>query len=83
METQTLADRSNLLLPTRTRISETLHDKRFVSQARDENDGGHHVIAVTPAGQSITDERAAQAAEIVTGFKAKLGDENDETRLAP
>ena len=70
-----------LLFPSLTRIAATLRDKGLVSQSRDERDRRRQFIEITAAGQSIIDERAARAAEIVKGFKASLGDNNYETLL--
>jgi homoprotocatechuate degradation regulator HpaR len=81
MDAKTLADRSSLLFPSLTRIAATLRDKGLVSQSRDERDRRRQFIEITAAGQSIIDERAARAAEIVKGFKASLGDNNYETLL--
>jgi homoprotocatechuate degradation regulator HpaR len=81
MDAKTLADRSSLLFPSLTRIGATLRDKGLVSQSRDERDRRRQFIEITAAGQSIIDERAARAAEIVKGFKASLGDNNYETLL--
>ncbi len=81
MDTKTLADRSSLLFPSLTRIAATLRDKGLVSQTRDEKDRRRQFVEITPAGQLIIDERAARAAEIVTGFKATLGHDNYETLL--
>ena len=80
-DAKTLADRSSLLFPSLTRIAATLRDKGLVSQTRDDKDRRRQFIEITAAGQSIIDERAARAAEIVTGFKATLGDDNYETLL--
>ena len=81
MDAKTLADRSSLLFPSLTRIAATLRYKGLVSQSRDERDRRRQFIEITAAGQSIIDERAARAAEIVKGFKASLGDNNYETLL--
>ena len=81
MDTNTLADRSSLLFPSLTRIAATLRDKGLVTQTRDQKDRRRQNIAITPAGQKIIDDRAAEAAQIVAGFKASLGAENYEQLL--
>lgn len=81
MDAKTLADRSSLLFPSLTRIAATLRDKGFVTQKRDEQDRRRQFIEITPAGQKIINDRAAQAADIVMGFKASLGAENYEKLL--
>ncbi len=81
MDTKTLADRSCLLFPSLTRIAATLRDKGLVTQTRDDKDRRRQFIKITAQGQKIIDDRAAQAAEIVAGFKSTLGDEKYETLL--
>jgi homoprotocatechuate degradation regulator HpaR len=81
MDTKTLADRSSLLFPSLTRIAATLREKGLVTQTRDDKDRRRQFIEITPSGQKIIDERSPQAAQIVTGFKETLGDENYETLL--
>lgn len=81
MDTKTLADRSSLLFPSLTRIAATLRDKGLVTQKRDDKDRRRQFIEITPAGQSIIDDRSPQAAQIVAGFKETLGAQNYETLL--
>lgn len=81
MDTKTLADRSSLLFPSLTRIAATLREKGMVTQTRDDKDRRRQFVEITPAGQAIIDERAGQAAQIVAGFKDKLGAQNYETLL--
>ena len=80
-DVKTLADRSSLLFPSLTRIAATLREKGLVTQSRDEKDRRRQFIQITPAGQKIIDDRAVQAAQIVTEFKTTLGDDNYETLL--
>lgn len=81
MDTKTLADRSSLLFPSLTRIAATLRDKGFVTQKRDEKDRRRQFIEITASGQKIIDDRAVQAADIVTGFKRTLGEKDYEELL--
>ena len=81
MDAKTLADRSSLLFPSLTRIAATLRDKGLVTQTRDEKDRRRQFIAITALGQKIIDDRAEQAAGIVSDFKTKLGVEDYETLL--
>lgn len=80
-DAKTLADRSSLLFPSLTRIAATLREKGLVTQTRDEKDRRRQFIQITAAGQKIINDRATQATEIVSGFKATLGPENYETLL--
>lgn len=81
MDTKTLADRSSLLFPSLTRIAATLRDKGLVTQTRDDEDRRRQLIEITQNGQRIIDDHAAQAADIVAGFKNKLGEADYEALL--
>jgi homoprotocatechuate degradation regulator HpaR len=81
MDTKTLADRSSLLFPSLTRIAATLRDKGLVTQTRDDEDRRRQLIEITQNGQRIIDDHAAQAANIVAGFKNKLGEADYEALL--
>ena len=81
MDAKTLADRSSLLFPSLTRIASTLREKGLVTQTRDETDRRRQVVEITADGQKIIDDHSLQAANIVTGFKDTLGEEDYETLL--
>ncbi|KIN62704.1 Homoprotocatechuate degradation operon regulator, HpaR [Sulfitobacter noctilucicola] len=81
MDTKTLADRSSLLFPSLTRIAATLRDKGMVTQTRGDKDRRRQFIEITALGQKMIDDRAQEAALIVTGFKTTLGEQNYETLL--
>ena len=80
-DANTLADRASLLFPSLTRIAATLREKGFVTQERDKRDRRKLLIELTPDGQAIIETHSAAAAQIVEGFKAKLGDGNYELLL--
>lgn len=81
MDTMTLADRSSLLFPSLTRIAATLRQKGFVTQTRDEKDRRRQFVEITSDGQKVIDDYSQQAAQIVVGFKEKLGEQKYETLL--
>lgn len=81
MDASTLAERASLLFPSLTRIATTMRGKGLITQTRDAKDRRRQMIAITPEGQKIIDENTAHAAEIVVGFKARLGEERYETLL--
>lgn len=81
MDTKTLADKSSLLFPSLTRIAATLRGKGLVTQTRDDKDRRRQFIEITAKGQRIIDERSPEAAQIVAGFKATLGEADYETLL--
>lgn len=80
-DASTLADRASLLFPSLTRIATSMRAKGLLTQARDEKDRRRQMIAITAEGQKIIDDNSDQAAEIVVGFKARLGDEQYEQLL--
>ncbi len=80
-DTSTLANRASLLFPSLTRIVTTLRNKGLVTQTRDDQDRRRQLIEITPEGQKIIDDHAAQGADIVKKFRQALGDENYETLL--
>lgn len=81
VDTKTLADRASLLFPSLTRIAATMRKKGLITQTRDDKDRRRQFIAITPAGQDIINNNRDQAAEIVKGFKSKLGEADYENLL--
>lgn len=81
LDASTLADRACLLFPSLTRIAATMREKGLVTQTRDDNDRRRQFVAITPQGQKIIDDNAAQAARIVADFKSILGQNDYETLL--
>ena len=76
-----LADRACLLFPSLTRIAQTMQKKGLITLSRDDEDRRRQTISITDAGQQIIDEKSDHAAQIVSGFKKKLGDKNYEQLL--
>ena len=81
LDTKTLADRSSLLLPSLTRITNTLKEKKYVTQVRDKTDRRRQFVEITTRGQKIIDSHSDQAALIAEGFKSTLGTANYEQLL--
>lgn len=81
LDTKTLADRASLLFPSLTRIATTLRNKGLITQTRDDQDRRRQFIAITEAGQKIINDNSEQAANIVAGFKAQLGEADYEQLL--
>lgn len=69
----TLASRASLLFPSLTRIARTMQQKGLITLSRDDEDRRRQTIAITDLGQQIIDEKVDQAAQIVEGFRQKLG----------
>lgn len=81
VDTSTLADRASLLYPSLTRIATSMRKRGLLTQTRDANDGRRQMVEITPAGQKIIEDNAAQAAQIVSDIKATLGVEHYEQLL--
>lgn len=81
LDASTLSERSSLLFPSLTRIAKTMRKKGLITQTRDEHDRRRQLIEITQAGQKLIDDSRVQAAQIVAGFKATLGEKNYEQLL--
>lgn len=81
LSTSTVADRACLLFPSLTRIAQTMRKKDLITLSRDESDRRRQTIAITETGQAIIDDNVEHAAQIVKGFKKKLGDDQYEQLL--
>lgn len=81
LDSQTVAERSCLLLPSLTRIATTLRKKGLITQTKDETDRRRQFIEITSAGQQIIDDNSKQATLIVEGYKKALGGEDYEVLL--
>jgi len=76
-----LAERACLLFPSLTRIAQKMEKNGLLVSSRDEQDRRRQTITITDAGKKIIDDNLGHAAEIVKGFKNKLGEENYEQLL--
>lgn len=76
-----LADRASLLLPSLTRIVQTMLDKGFVTRTTDKYDRRRQLIAITGTGQIIIDENSQQAATISSRYISALGRQRYEDLL--
>ena len=77
----TLASRASLLFPSLTRIARTMQQKGLITLSRDDEDRRRQTIAITDVGQKIIDDKVDQAAQIVEGFKRRLGEDKYEELL--
>lgn len=81
LDSTTLADRASLLFPSLTRIATKMRKKGLITQTRDEVDRRRQFIEITEIGQKFIDDHTAQAAQIVVGFRTRMGDDNYEKLL--
>lgn len=81
LDASTLADRASLLVPSLTRIVQSMRQRGLVSQAQHATDRRRQVIALTPAGQQIIDDHSPAAAGIAERYRQMLGTEDYERLL--
>ncbi|WP_297835635.1 homoprotocatechuate degradation operon regulator HpaR [uncultured Roseibium sp.] len=74
-DASTLADRACLLLPSQTRIVQTLLEKGLVTRQADEKDRRKQTVAITPAGQAIIEEKLDDAKAIAARIEEVIGKE--------
>lgn len=81
LEPSQLAKHAALLLPSQTRIVQSMAQKGLVERREHRNDRRRTVIEITDAGQAIINDNAAKAAEIAAQIRDKLGPRRFETLL--
>ncbi len=81
MDASHVAERACLLLSSLTRIARGMADKGLIRTAQDPRDRRRQMLEITESGQKMIDDNHAHAAQIVEGFKARLGNEDYEYLL--
>ena len=81
LDNSRLAAHASLLLPSVTRILQSMRERGLVQQVHDPQDRRRMIVTITDAGQKIIDDNSEQARKIVEGYKARLGTERYETLL--
>ena len=76
-----LADRASLLLPSQTRIVQSMLEKGYVTRSPDPYDRRRQKVAITDKGQKVIDDNLEQALAIARGFRTSLGPERYEALL--
>ncbi|MCK8462776.1 MarR family transcriptional regulator [Aliiroseovarius sp. S1339] len=76
-----LGERTSLLLPSLTRIIQTMVGNGMVTRTPDVSDRRRQTLAITPTGQQIIDDNLDEAARIAASFVRHLGDERYEALL--
>lgn len=74
-DASTLAERACLLLPSQTRIVQTLLEKGLVTRQADENDRRKQTVAITDAGCAIIEEKLDDARAIAVRIEEIIGKE--------
>ena len=81
LDNSRLAAHASLLLPSVTRILQSMRERGLVQQVHDPHDRRRMIVTITDAGQKIIDDNSEQARKIVEGYKARLGAARYETLL--
>lgn len=74
-DASTLAERACLLLPSQTRIVQTLLEKGLVTRQADEKDRRRQTVAITDAGRAIIEDKLDEAKAIAARIEAVIGRE--------
>ena len=81
MDPTKIAERSCLLLPSLTRILQTLADKGYVDRLPHPTDGRRLEIAITPAGRAFIASNMDESKRITASLEKQLGKEKLEALL--
>ena len=81
MDSSRLADKACLLLPSLTRIAQSMVEKGYITRTTDTGDRRRQTLAITPKGQQIIDDNLPAALRIADLFKSTLGEEKFESLL--
>lgn len=81
LDSSRLAARASLLLPSVTRIVQSMRDRGLVEQGSDASDRRRLIVSITAEGRQIIDDNTAEAAAIAQGFRDRLGPERHEALL--
>src|SRR6056300_929106 len=73
LEATILANRAALLLPSQTRIVQTMEQKGLVLRRPHPSDKRRHTLEITPEGKAIIDDNLDRAKEIADAFVLALG----------
>jgi len=74
-DASTLAERACLLLPSQTRIVQTLLEKGLVTRQADERDRRRQTVAITEAGAAIIEDKLGEAKAIAARIEDVIGKE--------
>ncbi|WP_138465214.1 MarR family transcriptional regulator [Poseidonocella sp. HB161398] len=73
MDATRLSEQCGLLLPSQTRIIQTLMEKGLVTRSRDQNDRRRQTLAITEAGHGIVVSHAGELEKLSARIEARLG----------
>ena len=70
-----------MISPRSTNRVRTLGDRGFVTRTQDTGDRRRHMLAITPEGQKVIDDKHDEATRIAQRLRSTLGEEKFETLL--
>ena len=76
-----VSERTSLLLPSLTRIIQSMVSNGLVTRTPDKTDRRRQTLAITSAGREIIDNNKAQAIQIAERYVQHLGDKRYEELL--
>jgi len=81
LDASNLAERACLLLPSLTRITQTMLEKGLVTRTADLTDRRRQKIKITKRGQAVIDDNRSRAVKISKQFVETLGEKRYEELL--
>jgi homoprotocatechuate degradation regulator HpaR len=75
LDASTLAERACLLLPSQTRIVQTLRDKGLVTRQTDQDDRRKQTVSITADGKKIIEDNREEARRIAAHIETVIGKE--------
>ncbi len=76
-----VAERAVILLPSLTRIVQSMYQKGYVSRTANEQDRRRQIIAITQTGQKLIDDHLDQATALAARFEEVVGPKDFERLL--
>lgn len=81
MEQTALAKEACLLLPSLTRMLQSMEEEGLLTRAPDEQDRRKSIVQITRAGRKVLSDHAASSAAIAAELEARYGADKLETLL--
>lgn len=81
LDASTLAEQACLLLPSQTRIVQTLSEKGLVTRQTDKKDRRKQTVSITPAGRKIIEDNREEARRIAAHIETVVGKETLQNLL--
>lgn len=81
LDSTKLSENASLLLPSQTRIVQTLVEKGLVTRQADPSDRRRQTVAITPAGQKVILDNLDEAQRLAAHIETVLGKETVDRLL--